>query len=322
MELDTQDNVKEYLIESCISTRTDEIVVERLSGGVSSIVWRIALNNNRWVLKQSLGKLNVEDDWFSDVDRIHREHMVMNAIGPFVPVPKILYIDNKNHIYIMEFVEGAQSWKDILMEGIFNVSVAENVGRVLHEIHVNSITINARDKVEFQNQKYFIQLRIDPFHRCLMQKYPALFSSIQKLITEVTYLKTCLVHGDFSPKNILVKKDNNVILIDFEVAHWGNPVFDLAYCIGHLMLKGWYLNKPEQILKLIKVFLAGYGGYGTNLIPHLGLMLLARIDGKSKVEYIKEENMKNVIRNVAIPWINNKIEVSDTLENICNAYTE
>lgn len=323
MKLDTTVNVKKYLIKAGIADKTDEFVVENLSGGVSSIVWKIVLKNNRWVMKQALRKLKVKEDWFSDVERIHREHEVMDALCDFVPkgsIPKILHVDYINHIYMMTYAEEAKSWKDILMNGNFSASVTKNAAYLLHEIHYHSNGINDEDKAKFQDQKYFIQLRVEPFHRFLIQKYPELSSSIQKLIDEVTLQKICLVHGDFSPKNILVKKDNNITLIDFEVAHWGNPVFDIAYCIGHLMLKGWYLKKHIRILGLIEVFLTEYGREVNNLIPHLGLMLLARMDGKSPISYITDENMKNRIRKVAINWIQNKAEETDTLKNIQKAF--
>jgi 5-methylthioribose kinase len=324
MKLDTVINVKNYLVKAGITERADEPVIENLNGGVSSSVWKIVLNNNRWVLKQALRKLKVKEDWFSDVERIHREHEVMNALVDLVPkgaIPKVLYVDYINHIYMMTCAEEeAQTWKDILLNGNFSVSIAQNAGYLLQAIHLHSNRMRAADKSKFQDQKYFIQLRVDPFHRCLMQKYPELSSSIQKLIDEVTLQKTCLVHGDFSPKNMLVEKGGNIMLIDFEVAHWGNPVFDLAYCIGHLILKGWYLKKHKEILKLIEVFLTVYGREVDNLIPHLGLMLLARMDGKSPVNYISEKEMKNAIRKVAIHWIQDKAGDIDILQNIEKAF--
>lgn len=324
MKLDTIVNVKEYLIKAGIADKADEPVVENLRGGVSSSVWKIVLNNNCCVMKQALAKLKVEEDWFSDVERIYREHEVMEALHDFVPkgaIPTVLHVDYNNHIYMMTCAEEeAQTWKDILMKENFSLSVAENAAYLLREMHQHSNSMDAGNKAKFQDQKYFIQLRVDPFHHYLMQKYPELSSSIQKLIDEVTIQKTCLVHGDFSPKNMLVEKDDNIVLIDFEVAHWGNPVFDLAYCIGHLMLKGWYLKKHMEILKLTEVFLTVYGREVNNLIPHLGLMLLARIDGKSPVNYIREENMKNAIRKVAINWIQNKAIDTNTLQNIQNAF--
>ena len=324
MKLDNIVNVKKYLIKAGIADKADEPFVENLSGGVSSWVWKIVLKNNRWVIKQALEKLKVEEDWFADVERIHREHEVMEALNDFVPkgaIPKVLHVDYINHIYMMSCAEEeAQTWKDILMKEAFSVSVAENAGYLLREIHHHSNSIDAGDKAKFQDQKYFIQLRVDPFHRFLMQKYPELSFAIQKLINEVTLQKTCLVHGDFSPKNMLVEKDDNIVLIDFEVAHWGNPVFDLAYCMGHLMLKGWHLKKHKEILKLIEMFLAAYCSEVNNLIPHLGLMLLARMDGKSPVNYITDENMKNAIRKVAINWIQDKAGDTGALQNIQKAF--
>ena len=324
MKLDTKDAVKKYLIKEGIADKADEPVVEPLSGGVSCNVWKIVLKNNRWVMKQALEKLKVEKDWFSDVERIHREHEVMEALDDFIPkgaIPKVLHVDYIDHIYMMTCAEEeAQTWKDILMKENFSIRVTANTANILREIHHHSNGISAADKAKFQDQKYFIQLRVDPFHRFLMQKYPELSSAIQKLIDEVTLQKTCLVHGDFSPKNILVGKDDNIMLIDFEVAHWGNPIFDVAYCIGHLMLKGWFLKKQKEILKLIEVFLAVYGRKVNNPIPHLGLMLLARMDGKSPVSYIREENMRDTIRKVAIKWIQEKDEETDILKNIQKAF--
>jgi thiamine kinase-like enzyme len=126
----------------------------------------------------------------------------------------------------------------------------------------------------------------------------------------------CAVHGDFSPKNMLVQKNGEIVLIDFEVAHWGNPVFDLAYCLGHLMLKAWHLKKYEELLGLIRAFLDSYKGEVRNLLPHLGLMLLARMDGKSPVNYIQDESLKQIIRLVAINWITHASPDANVLEAI------
>jgi len=322
--MDTIHDVKKYLIKSGIIDNSDEPIIENLTGGVSSNVWKIAVNNKRWVMKQALRKLKVEAEWFSDVERIHREHEVMVALSDLIPrrvIPAVLHVDYINHIYMMECAdEGAQTWKEMLMQGNLSTTIAENAGYLLSEIHLRSDSMDAEHKIKFQDQNYFIQLRVEPFHHYLMQRYPDLVSEIQKLIDELTLQKICLVHGDFSPKNMLIEKENSILLIDFEVAHWGNPVFDIAYCIGHLMLKGWFLKKPGEFLGLIEVFLGAYNLQVNNLIPHLGLMLLARMDGKSPINYITDQNMKNMIRKVAINWIRSKTSGTDAMLNIRKAF--
>jgi hypothetical protein len=82
------------------------------------------------------------------------------------------------------------------------------------------------------------------------------------------------------------------------------------------MLKAWHLKKYEELLSLIKAFLDSYKGKVSNLLPHLGLMLLARMDGKSPVNYIQDESLKQSIRMVAIDWITNASADAKVLEAI------
>lgn len=320
MILDSEKEVGRYLVNEQLLDSESEAEISRLTGGVSCRVWKVVSLKGRWVLKQALEKLEVQADWFSDIERIHREHQAMEQIGLIIPdsnVPKVLHADYVNHVYMMTCAEeGAQTWKDLMMQGVFNKETAKSAAKTLSLIHSRSYLINDSLKEEFSNQKYFDQLRIDPFHRFLIQKYPELSKPVNRLIDELSMQKTCLVHGDFSPKNMLVKQDGEIVLIDFEVAHWGNPVFDLAYCLGHLMLKAWHLKKYEEMLELIRSFLDHYTASVNNLLCHLGLMLLARMDGKSPVSYIQNDELKQVIRTRAIEWLNNEDPDADVWQAI------
>ena len=320
MILDSFEKVKQYLIIEGLVHFDDEVHVAHLPGGVSCRVWKIIRNTDQWVLKQALPKLDVEADWFSDVERIHREHEVMQQIDLLVPdskIPKVLHVDYRNHVYMMTFVRDAsETWKSQMMRGVFNPESAKSAAVLLRKIHEFSPKIDEKHQLEFKDQSYFIQLRIEAFHRFLIQKYPDLQGDIDRLIEELTLEKTCLVHGDFSPKNMLVQANGEIVLLDFEVAHWGNPVFDVAYCLGHLMLKGWHLHKWDEIFELMILFLDSYGLKVKNLIPHLGLMLLARMDGKSPVNYIQDPKLKDQIRAIAIDWIRNGTEIADVAEEI------
>jgi 5-methylthioribose kinase len=323
MKLLSSQDVHQYLFDRGLVNETP--VVEPLSGGVSCSVFRIIAGNKLWVIKQALEKLTVKEDWFSDVARIHREHEVMESISPFMPegsVPKVIFTDYKNHVYIMTSASlDAHTWKEALMGGNFSESHAEQAGFLLSKFHYGSVQLPEATRSQFNDQHYFHQLRIEPFHRHVISKHPELRDAIENLITELTAIKRCLVHGDFSPKNMLIEK-SKIVLIDFEVAHWGNPIFDLAYCIGHLMLKGWHLNKPKDAVRLIQTFLRAYETRPENLMPHLGLMLLARIDGKSPVNYITNEFMKNKIRTVASKWIVGDYASSEPLSIIESAYSD
>jgi aminoglycoside phosphotransferase (APT) family kinase protein len=322
MQLDNAEHVQQYLVDKSLVGLNEKMLIQQIPGGVSCFVWHIETPSQNWVIKQARSKLDVEADWYSDTDRIHREHQAMSGLSAFMKdksIPKVLHVDDENHVYMMEFIEDACTWKEMLMAGIFDEVVAANAAHLLQQIHAAAPRIGSTISKELEDQKYFIQLRIEPFHRSVMVKHPNLTLPIQKLIEELTTKKVSLVHGDFSPKNMLVKKDGSMVLIDFEVIHWGNPVFDLAYCVGHLMLKGWHLKRQTDSLRLIEVFLKPFDYSTIDLLPHLGLMLLARVDGRSPVSYIKEESQKNLIRETGIHWINHHFESKNVLENIRGA---
>lgn len=310
MVLDTDQKVNGYLLDKGIITSDTGVELLPLGGGVSNHVWKIHSGQKRWVLKQALHKLKVKADWYSDVERIHREHEVMEAIVNHLPagtVPRVVHKDNGEHLFIMTCADDTcRTWKQSLMDGDFDARISATAGTVLRLLHDSSGKISMPDREKFADQKYFLQLRVDPFHRHLARRYPELDEPIQRLITEITSEATCLVHGDFSPKNMLVGPHEQFMLIDYEVGHWGNPVFDMAYCVAHLMLKGWHLGKKDEAVKLIKAFIGAYGRDPGNLVPHLGLMLLARMDGKSPVDYIRDPLLKEEIRRTAFRWIREK----------------
>ena len=317
MQLDNVESVQQYLFDKNLVRRDEKTGIRQIPGGVSCFVWQIETKSQNWVMKQARSKLDVEADWYSDTDRIHREHKAMSSLREFTnDIPKVLHVDYENHVYVMEFIEDTVTWKEMLMAGVFDERVAANAAGVLEQIHAATPRIDATISKELEDQKYFIQLRIEPFHRSVMAKHPELSVPIQQLIDELTTKRISLVHGDFSPKNMLVKKDGSIVLIDFEVIHWGNPVFDLAYSVGHLMLKGWHLDKKSESLGLIKVFLKRFDYDSMNLLPHLGLMLLARIDGRSPVSYIKDETQKKMIRETGVNWITRGFGSKNILKNI------
>jgi aminoglycoside phosphotransferase (APT) family kinase protein len=322
MRLDTREEVENYLVYTGLLN--EKAVIKPLSGGVSSKVWNISTSRYSWVLKQALEKLQVEAEWYADITRIHREHEVMKALFPLLPnrtVPEVVHTDYVHHVYVMTAAaEGAPTWKEVMMNGHFSKSHAANAAGLLRTLHEQSSNLQKSDRAKFEEQTYFEQLRIAPFHRHVSLQYPELAPFIEEIISELTLTKECLVHGDFSPKNILLEK-HNPVLIDYEVAHWGNPVFDVAFCLCHLMLKGWHLNKQKEAIALIETFLENYDRKLHNLVSHLGLMLLARMDGKSPVAYIRHEELRDKIRHVARNWIQQKISINDPLQTIEKAYS-
>jgi Ser/Thr protein kinase RdoA (MazF antagonist) len=148
----------------------------------------------------------------------------------------------------------------------------------------------------------FEQLRVDPFYRFVAAKNENLKPVISKLISELEGDKTTIVHGDFSPKNIMVGMDEQVYILDFEVTHVGNPVFDLAFLLAHLLCKLFRTNEPLEQKMLIasaQRFISAYEEIRpiSNSLPlHTALIALARVEGKSPVNYLEKSQQDQLVK--------------------------
>jgi aminoglycoside phosphotransferase (APT) family kinase protein len=160
----------------------------------------------------------------------------------------------------------------------------------------------------FKTDAEFFSLRLEPYLLATAQRHPALADRLQWLCAQTAQTQRVLVHGDISPKNILCGPQGPVFL-DAECAWYGDPAFDLAFCLNHLLLKAVHLPAQSSALgqsfvQLAQAYLgavdwepvAAFEQRAAQLLPAL---LLARVDGKSPVEYLTDEGRREVVRRAA-----------------------
>jgi 5-methylthioribose kinase len=262
-------------------------------------------------MKQSLEKLDVVADWRSERSRIFHEALALQKLRPVLgpaALPEVIHTDNERFLFIMTAAPvDSQSWKESLLARRADSQVARNAGILLAKI-INASRDDATLSAEFWDRAVFYQLRVEPYYRATASRHPELRREFHDLVTTSINIRTSLVHGDYSPKNMLVLGEN-IFLIDFEVVHWGDPSFDAAFLMNHLFLKAFHLPAvSEQFIALVddfwKALLAGLGpkaamGIEFMTLRHLGGLMLARIDGKSPVEYIQDSATKERVRKAA-----------------------
>ena len=254
--------------------------VRLLGGGVSNVVLLAESAERRLVFKQALGRLRVEEEWLADRARAHREAAAIRALAPFLPagsVPRVVFEDRDNFIYAMEAAPAsAEDWKTRLMRGERDENAARQTMRILRALGQRGVGWSE----EFGDQTCFDQLRLDPYYRFTAARHPDLREAFEEAIA-LARRPLAMVHGDFSPKNMLVDGGGRVMLIDFEVVHYGDPAFDAAFLLNHLLLK--------DARELGRVCARELEGFETAaVIRHLGCLHLARVDGKSPAEYLTE----------------------------------
>jgi aminoglycoside phosphotransferase (APT) family kinase protein len=283
---------------------------EALTGGVSSEIYRIDAARGPFCVKRALPRLRVRAVWEAPVERNRYERAYLELAAAIVPgaVPAVLGSDDAAGLFAMTYLDPVVHpvWKALLRDGRTDVAVAAAVGDRIGRIH--AATADRGDVAEqFPTAALFEALRLEPYLAATAVAHPDLAARLGELHERTGSSRRVLVHGDVSPKNVLVGPAGPVLL-DAECATMGDPAFDVAFCANHLLLKClWNPGARFGLLRCLDAFTAAYLGRVTWEPPGdvdgraaalLPALLLARVDGKSPVEYL-DANAREHVRRVA-----------------------
>ena len=306
LDIEDLDRLRVYLTETGRVDAIERPRIAVLSGGVSNRTVLIERENgDAWVLKQALPKLRVAVDWFSDPARIQREADGLRWLARLTPdgsVPEFLFEDAEAHLLAMRAVpQPHTNWKDQLLAGRLRIEDAEAFGRLLASIHSGARNLPGIREV-FADTSHFESLRLEPYYGYSASQVPQAARFLHELIAETRATRLTLVHGDYSPKNILIARDR-LVLLDHEVIHFGDPAFDLGFSLTHLLSKAnrlcprregfataalryWYAYREscddERWIHDIEARAA----------RHTLGCLLARVSGRSPLEYLNDSERR------------------------------
>ena len=279
-------------------------VVEELTGGVSNVVLAVKSDSKDLVLKQALPQLKVAAVWKADQRRAIVEANGMKLLHSITPesVPELIDFDPEDFTLTMERLPRTCTvWKSDLLSGVIKPSIGADLGHILATWH-NFGADSKESRDAYMEDSLFDQLRVTPFYRAVAKVNPPLDARIQELITEISTAKITLVHGDFSPKNIMITDADKPIVLDFEVMHTGNPVFDLGFVSAHLLCKYLRIEDEKQRSLLRETAISFINSYAStcnievakSLAHHVAVIALARVEGVSPVNYLDEAGKTRV----------------------------
>ncbi len=380
IELNEQ-NVIDYLRQRGAATQ-GQILVQALSGGVANVVLKIfdqgagekigtdmrspakikrgdpdtRMNRGAcFVIKQPLAKFRTAAEWLVDIDRVLVERDCMQLLADILPdgsVPEVLWFDAENYVLAISCAPTESViWKKQLLAGQVSNAAAQQAGMLLAMMH--SATRNDQAvATRYGDPRLFIQQRIDPYLGAVAVKHPDMAGHLQELSRQLIEARQCLIHGDYSPKNMFLvsattisgdgpaaeplgsvgSKFDHLLLLDFEVAFYGHCAFDVATLINHLLLKAFYRKTRWRAYMIAAdVFLQTYEQTVDKYLAAqasevggalLAALMLARIDGKSPVEYISDAALQDHIRTVARGLLQRKLTLLETLDEISPALAD
>ena len=307
---------------------TERPVFEPLTGGVSSDIVRADLESGSICLKRALPRLKVHAEWTAPVERNRYEARWLRTAASFAPraVPRVLGEDAEAGVFAMPYLdpESHPVWKAQLRDGHICPATAAAVGRIVASIHAGTAD-DPEIAARFATDAIFHAIRLEPYLVAASLRHPDCAGPLARLVHITGSTRRGLVHGDVSPKNILIGPDGPVLL-DAECAWYGDPAFDLAFCLNHLLLKCVW--RPQWRAGYLECFDAAAASYlqGVTWEPRdaiekrtahlLPALLLGRVDGKSPVEYISTDEARDRVRRVGRMLLLHPVDTLDEVRGV------
>lgn len=272
-----------------------------LRGGVSNRTVLVErANGSAWVIKQSLAQLRVATEWFSDLARVHREAAGLRWLGRMIPgsVPDFIFEDHDQHVLAMSAVPQPHvNWKDSLLAGQLEEAQVAQFAQLLARIHqLGSVHLD-EVAATFADRSSLESLRLEPYYHYTAEQVPPAADLLHALIEETRATRLTLVHGDYSPKNVLLRK-RQLILVDHEIMHFGDPALDIGFALSHLLSKAHHLAaQRERFAAASLLFWREYQRHNPAMadvvlqeraVRHGMACVLARAAGRSPLEYLDE----------------------------------
>ncbi len=291
---------------------TQNATFRPLAGGVSSDIFRVDIEGGRTLaVKRSIPRLRVAAEWLAPVERAAGEVRwlrLVRAINPRL-APEVLAELPEASVFAMSFLDPADHpvWKDMMARGLVDPAFAAAVGRDLVLIHGRTAG-RAEIAGAFATDDCFFALRTSPFLLFTAERHGDVAPRLRALAADLANSKIALMHGDVSPKNILVGPDGPVFL-DAECVAYGDPAFDIAFCLTHLLLKTvWLRDCREAVMVSFQALWEAYrlgvdweesAALETRAAGLVSALLLARVDGKSPAPYLTDVGDKSLVRRTA-----------------------
>jgi aminoglycoside phosphotransferase (APT) family kinase protein len=211
-----------------------------------------------------------------------------------------VFEDPEHHLLAMKAVpQPHENWKAMLLAGRVDLGHVEQFGKLLAQVHRKAWEQRDELAAVFDDRTFFESLRVEPYYEYTATQVPEAAPFLSRLVADTRMRRITLVHGDYSPKNILVHR-GRLVLLDHEVIHWGDPAFDVGFAFAHLLSKAHHLAGARQDFQraALEFWIHYEDGiaqppWAAQLTEHaarhtLGC-LLARVAGRSTLEYLSPD---------------------------------
>ena len=230
----------------------------------------------------------------------------MSKVAPAGSITPLCFTDFEHDLLCMQAVpKPHENWKSLLLAGSVSDDYVRQFASLLGVVHRRGREFSHETACLFDDRSFFESLRLEPYYEYTARQVPAAAPFLDRLVTDTRGRRRTVVHGDYSPKNVLVHH-GQLVLLDHEVIHFGDPAFDVGFAMAHFLSKAHHLPQHRAVFAAAAgTFWSEYSAefplgleMGDACVQHSLGCLLARVAGRSPLEYLnveERERQKRVI---------------------------
>lgn len=244
------------------------ISCQKLTAGASQETYRLLINTDhgeeQLALRRSVPTL-LADSSLGVIGPAIEAQLFQLAGAAGIPEPEVCYVlrdtDNLGQGFLMQWLEGETLGHRIVRHGDFadlRPKLAHQCGEILARIHTLDVSApDLRSALPTVSPQELVQSTWE-YYRDLNVPMPMIDYTWRWLLDNIPETsRTTLVHGDFRNGNLMVTPTGINAVLDWELAHIGDPVRDL----GWLCVNSWRFGRrklPVGGFGDIEDLLAGY----------------------------------------------------------------
>jgi 5-methylthioribose kinase len=258
--------------------RAEPLVVEPAGDGNINWVRRVRAPSGRsWIVKQARPALERFPEYRASTERIVFEHRWLEVARPLDRgrvCPEVVCFDEQRRVLVLEDLGAAERLDHALARGADVVPALRALANLLGALHASTAGRHAELAPRFRNDE-MRRLHGDhvfhlPFRANDFPLADALRAAAERVWADgdlvaladrayVRYLEPrgALVHGDVQAGNVLLAA-RGPVLLDAEIAHVGDPAFDVGTLVAHVVLAAIGRGAPAAAMPAVRAVLESH----------------------------------------------------------------